>query len=107
LRRFLKAQAGESFRFKIAFMKWMRENTAKTLADAVVEYQRLKAEEQRPGFRSKIAHNNLFNRYTRDFPADNSHLGMADVRKSWALKRDTPAEDGRHVYHPSDLDLDS
>jgi hypothetical protein len=107
VRRFFKAHARESFTFNIAFMKRMRENTGKTLADAVNQYQRLKAEERRPGFRSKIAHHNQFNQYTRDFLADYPQPGMADVRKFWALKRDTPSENGRHVYHPSDLDLDT
>jgi hypothetical protein len=106
VRRFFKAHAGETFKFNIAFMEWMRENTGKTLADAVDAYHRMKADEARPGFKSEIAPHNQYNQYTRDFLADNPHLGMSEVRKFWALKRDTPSEDGHHVYHPSDLDLD-
>ncbi|WP_300056409.1 DUF6434 domain-containing protein [uncultured Roseobacter sp.] len=105
VRRFFKAHAGDGFKFNIAFMAWMKANTGKTLAVAVAEYHRLKAEEAAPGFQSKIAHHNQFNQYTRDFLADNPDRGMADVRKYWALKRETPSESGRHVYHPSDLDL--
>lgn len=105
VRRFFKAHAGESFKFNIAFMAWMKDNCGKTLADAVAEYHRLKAEAAKPGFQSEIAHHNQFNQYTRDFLADNPEKGMDDVRKYWALKRDMPSEDGRHVYHRSDLDL--
>ncbi|MGZ2259613.1 DUF6434 domain-containing protein [Roseobacter sp. A03A-229] len=106
VRRFFKAHAGDSFKFNIAFMAWMKANAGKTLADAVAEYHRLKAEEAQPGFQSQIAHHNQFNQYTRDFLADNPEKGMDDVRKYWALKRDMPSEDGRHVYDRSDLDLD-
>lgn len=106
VRRFFRAHAGDGFKFNIAFMTWMKDNTGKTLADAVEEYLRQKAEAAQPGFQSEIAHHNQFNRYTRDFLADNPDKTMEDVRKFWALKRDMPSEDGRHVYHKSDLDLD-
>lgn len=106
VRRFFKSQIGDAFKFNIAFMGWLRGNAGKTLADAVAAYHRLKAEEASPGFQSKIADHNQFNQYTRDFLADNPQLGMAEVRKFWALKRDRPSEDGRHRYDPSDLDLE-
>ncbi len=105
VRRFFKVQAGEGFKFNIAFMAWMKANVGKTLADAVAEYHRLKDEETKPGFQSEIARHNQFNQYTRDFLADNPDMGLDDVRKYWALKRDMPSGDGRHVYERSDLDL--
>ncbi|MEM8996586.1 MAG: DUF6434 domain-containing protein [Acidobacteriota bacterium] len=105
VRLFFKAQIGPHFKFTIATMAWMRENTGKTLADAVEAIKRLEAESKEPGFRSKIADHNQFNRYTRDFLADNPQMGMDEVRYFWALKRALPSEDGRHRYHPSDLSL--
>lgn len=98
--------AGDGFKFNIAFMTWMKDNTGKTLADAVEEYLRQRAEAAQPGFQSEIANHNQFNQYTRDFLTDNPDKTMKDVRKFWALKRDMPSEDGRHIYHKSDLDLD-
>ncbi|MEM6889367.1 MAG: DUF6434 domain-containing protein [Pseudomonadota bacterium] len=106
VRRFFKAHADESFKFNIALMNWMRDNTGRTLADAIEAYHYFKAEAARPGYKSQIAHHNQFNQYTRDFLADNPDLGMAEVRRFWALKRDQPAPNGRHTYDRSDLDLD-
>lgn len=105
VRRFFKAHAGADFKFNIRFMNWMRENSGKTLRDAVAVYLEQKEEAAQSGFQSDIAHHNQFNQYTRDFIADNPHLGMDDVRKYWALKRDMPSDTGRHVYERSDLEL--
>ncbi|WP_299507238.1 DUF6434 domain-containing protein [uncultured Roseobacter sp.] len=105
VRRFFKRHADPKFKFNIAFMAWMKENTGKTLADAVAEYKRQQVEVAKPGYQSDIAHHNQFNQYTRDFLADNPDMGMSDVRKYWALKRDMPSENGRHAYSRSDLDL--
>ncbi|MEO1366818.1 MAG: DUF6434 domain-containing protein, partial [Acidobacteriota bacterium] len=101
VRRFFKSHVGPHFTFKTAYMAWMRENTGKTLADAVEAIKRMEAESRRPGFQSEIADHNQFNRYTRDFLADNPQMGMDEVRRFWALKRAMPSEDGRHGYHPS------
>ncbi|MEM9969102.1 MAG: DUF6434 domain-containing protein [Pseudomonadota bacterium] len=105
VRRFFKSQIGESFKFNSPFMAWMRDNSGKTLADAVAEYQRLAARRADPKHQSQIADHNQFNQYTRDFLADNPQMGMKDVRHFWALKRARPSEDGRHRYHRSDLRL--
>ncbi len=86
-------------------MAWLKYNTGKTLAEACEEFRAMKAREAAPGFRSKIADDNQFNQYTRDFLDDNPHLGMDDVRRCWALKSALPSETGRHIYEPADLDL--
>ncbi|MEM1075378.1 MAG: DUF6434 domain-containing protein [Pseudomonadota bacterium] len=105
VRRFFKKHIGEGFKFNIAFMAWIRENTGKTLRDAVQFYHEQQADIARPGYRSEIAEHNQFNQYTRDFLDDNPKMGMEDVRKFWALKRRLPSKTGRHVYEPSDLSL--
>lgn len=105
VRHFFKEHAGEGFRFNIEFMAWMKSNTGKTLADAVAEYKAMRAREKADGFQSQIAEHNQFNLYTRDFLEDNPGLGMSEVRKFWALKRQLPSESGRHVYERSDLEL--
>ena len=103
VRRFFKSACGGGFKFNTAFMAWMKANAGKTLADAVAEYERLKAEAAQAGHQSEIAHHNQFNQYTRDFLADNPERGMDDVRKAWAWKRNQPSDDGRHRYDKSDL----
>lgn len=106
VRRFFKEHAGAQFKFNIAFMAWIKANTGKTLADAVVEYNRMTDEMAHPDFKSEIADHNQFNQYTRDFLEDNPSLGMKEVRHFWALKRALPSEDGRHTYAPDDLSLE-
>ncbi|MEO0497889.1 MAG: DUF6434 domain-containing protein [Pseudomonadota bacterium] len=105
VRRFFRSQIGDGFKFNIEFMAWMRTNIGQTLADACVEYTAMREREKAPGFKSKIARDNQFNQYTRDFLADHPDRPISDVRKYWKLKRALPSEDGRHVYEPSDLDL--
>ncbi|WP_420860882.1 DUF6434 domain-containing protein [Algirhabdus cladophorae] len=104
-RRFFKSQLGDGFKFNIAFMKWMKDNTGKTLADAVEAFKEQQAATKDPNYQSEIAHHNQFNQYTRDFLADNPELGLKEVRHYWALKRQLPSPNGRHVYAPSDLEL--
>lgn len=43
-RRFFKKQIGEGFKFDRSFMAWMKINTGRTMADAVLEYQKRKSE---------------------------------------------------------------
>ena len=105
VRAFFQKHASPSFKFHSAFMRWMKENTGKTLADAVETWKRMEIERKSDGFQSDIADHNQFNQYTRDFLADNPDLGMGDVRRIWALKRALPSDDGRHRYERSDLKL--
>ena len=104
VRRFFKKHLGDSFKFNIEFMAWMKFNEGKTLADACAEYKAMKKREADPSFQSKIEPHNQFNQYTRDFLAEHPHLGMDDVRQIWALKIALPSETGRHEYDASDLD---
>lgn len=106
VRRFFKSELGESFKFNIAFMEWMRTSTGKTLAEACDAYRAIKAEAAEPGHRTKIRDHNQFNQYTRDFLDDNPGLSMSDVRRVWALKIKLPSETGRHVYERKDLELE-
>lgn len=106
VRRFFQATLGPSFKFNIAFMEWMRANTGRTLGDAVQAWENITGEKAAPGARTRIKAHNQFNQYTRDILDDHPELSMDDVRRIWARKIALPSEDGRHVYHPSDLELD-
>lgn len=105
VRRFFKDAIGDGFKFNIAFMEWIRSNTGKTLEDACAAYLDIRNQTEKPGFRTLIKDHNQFNQYTRDFLDDNPQLGMADVRRVWALKIRTPSDTGRHIYDPADLKL--
>lgn len=107
VRRFFQARIGPDFRFNIAFMEWMTSNVGRTLDDACDAYRSIQALANTPGFKTDIKSHNQFNQYTRDFLADNPDLGMADVRRVWALKTKLPSPDGRHVYDRADLGLRS
>jgi len=105
VRRWFKSNVDTAFKFNIAFMEWMKRNAGKTLNEAADAWQHQKAEALRPDYKTEIKAHNQFNQYTRDFLADNPDKGMKEVRKYWALKRQLPSENGRHVYERSDLEL--
>jgi hypothetical protein len=105
VRRFFASQLGDSFKFNIEFMAWLKSNEGKTLADACTAYKAMKQRAADPNFQTKIEPHNQFNQYTRDFLNDNPNLGMDDVRRVWASKIMLPSSTGRHVYQASDLTL--
>lgn len=105
VRRFFKKEADPNFKFSIAFMEWIETNVGKTLGDACTAYGELQKMVKTAGFRTKIKSHNQFNQYTRDFLDDNPDLSTEDARRIWALKIQTPSENGRHIYAKSDLTL--
>lgn len=100
VRRFFIEHIGPSFRFTISFMQWMKANTGKTLADAILAWQDLQQAQKAPGFKTTIPASNQFNQYLRDFFAANSDLSMKDARRCWAIKTQGPAP---HRYQATDL----
>jgi Domain of unknown function (DUF6434)/SAP domain-containing new25 len=105
MRRFMVSQVGAKFRFSIALMDWMKANVGKTLKSAVAEYQRLETQKKDKSFKTEILPHNQYNRYLRDFFADNSDQTMADARRCWQLKRALPGYYKRTLYESSDLQL--
>lgn len=107
VRRFFKSEVGDSFKFNIAFMAWIKSNVGKPLSAAVDQYLSQQKQYGQKDFKTKIKSHNQFNQYTRDFLNDNPSLGMDDVRRIWALKRALPSDGGRHTYAATDLKLES
>lgn len=105
-RRFMKSQVGERFSCHSDFMDWVKKNTGKTLENAVEEYIRLEKRKEDPDFKRKIADNNMFNQYTRDFMKDNPNESLQNARKFWLLKKQLPTKNGFVKYEKSDLELD-
>ncbi len=84
------------------FMNWMKANAGKTLGDAIEEWKRLEAEKKANTKPKDIAPQFEYNRYLRDFLADNPHADRALGIKLWKIKRNRR---GDNVYRPSDLKL--
>ena len=104
-RRFMKSQVGEKFSCHSDFMDWVKANIGKTLKNAVDEYHRLEKRKENPDFQRKIADNNMFNQYTRDFIKDNPNENLKSARKFWLLKKQRPTKNGFVRYERSDLKL--
>jgi hypothetical protein len=102
-RNFFKQHCGDKFHFSIPFMHFMKNNCGKTLQDAINEWQRLKKQSQDKNFKSKIPTGNQYNKYIRDFFADNPNMSIKQAIHFWKLKRSLPL--GRHIYEKADLKL--
>ncbi len=102
VRTFFQEQIGSAFKFNVAFMNWMKENAGKTLADAVDEWNAIKAAKKMKKKRTIIAPQFEYNRYIRDFLDDNPDRTKADAIQFWKIKRSVR---GDNVYKKSDLDL--
>jgi hypothetical protein len=103
VRRFFVQQCGSTFHFSIPLMDFMKNSCGKTLQDAVNEWQRLSKQGKDKNFKSEIPPGNQYNKYIRDFFADNPNMTIAQARHFWKLKRSLPL--GRHIYEKEDLEL--
>ena len=104
-RRFLKSQIGDNFTCNSDFMDWVKSSIGKTLKCSIEAYYRLEKRKDDPNFRRKIADNNMFNQYMRDFMEDNPTQSLENVRKYWLLKKQRPMKNGFVKYEKSDLIL--
>jgi hypothetical protein len=103
VRQFFKQHCGEKFHFSIPFMHFMKNNCGITLRDAVNEWQRLNEQRKDKKFTSEIPAGNQYNKYIREFFADNPNMTMEQARHFWMLKRSFPL--GTHIYEKEDLNL--
>ncbi|MEL7465472.1 MAG: DUF6434 domain-containing protein [Pseudomonadota bacterium] len=99
VRAYFTAKIGPRFRFNITFMDWMKANTGKTLADAAEAWLEQEAA-KKAGARQAIPASNQWNRYQRDFFAENPERSLDDARACWAWKR---AQRGHNRFEPGDL----
>ena len=103
VRHFFIQHCGGKFHFSIPLMDFMKNNCGKTLQDAVNEWQRLNEQSKDKNFKSEIPEGNQYNKYIRDFFADNPYMTIEQARHFWKLKRSLPL--GRHFYEKEDLKL--
>lgn len=86
VRAFFIKEIGTNFSFNVKFMKWLKENVDKTLADAVKEWKNLDNLKKDKNYVSEIAPQFEYNKYMRAFLADNPNLTSKDAMKFWKLK---------------------
>ncbi len=99
VRAFMKAHAGQRFAFSNEFMAWMRENTGRTLADAVRFWQELDRRKREEGYREPSLPQNQYARFTRAIAEAKPGIRAREIRRLWKLKRSGP---GPHEYAPGD-----
>lgn len=102
VRSFFTYHIGAHFHFTVGFIRWMKANTGKTLQEAAVEWTRLHQLKKDGNYKTEIAPQFEYNRYMRDFLADNPDKSSRDAMQYWKLKR---AIRGTNEYAKTDLDL--
>jgi len=105
-RKFMKDQIGNQFSCHSDFMDWVKSNIGKNLLDATEHWIALEKRKLDPTFKRKIADNNMYNQYTRDFIANNHGSSIKEARKYWLLKKELLTPKGKVLFHKDDLLLD-
>lgn len=109
-RTFFKQHCGPHFSFNVCFIKWVRDNPNKTLAEAVIAWQLIKEEKKQGRYQSKIGSQFEYNQYTRDFfkySRDNKlKLSRKDCVRCWKAKKASPNGGSKRVlFEPNDIDV--
>ena len=99
-RTFFKKEIGASFKFNVAFQKWLKENTGKTYQDAVEAYYEIQKMKQTK--RTTIDKQFEYNTYIRDFFDDNKGRLLSEAIACWKYKRSLP---GHNKYEKEDLKI--
>jgi hypothetical protein len=87
VRAFMTFHIGSHFRFNTGFMNWAKANAGKSLNDAIDEWKRIYTLKRNKEHKSEIAPQFEYNRYIRDFMADNPGKTRASAIYFWKLKR--------------------
>ena len=96
-RKFFKKHIGESFKFKVVFQKWLKENPDKTYQDAIDAYFEI----QNSATKTEIGRQFQYNQYIRDFFDDNDDKSLDDAVKCWKYKKSLK---GHNRYERRDLE---
>lgn len=102
VRAFFTDYIGVHFAFNVKFMQWIKDHKGSTLAEAAEEWKRLYQISKDKDYQTEIAPQFEYNRYIRDFLADNPSLKLKDAIRLWNLKRE---KRGSKAYQKSDLDF--
>ena len=99
VRKFFQKEIGKQFKFNIKFMNWMSLNVGKTMYDAINEWGRINSELKNT---EEIAPQFEYNRYLKDFTADNPNSKRSIGIKLWNIKKSLR---GDNKYRKEDLKL--
>ncbi|MHC5375822.1 DUF6434 domain-containing protein [Enterococcus sp. LJL120] len=94
-RRFFLKEIGSNFKFKVAFQKWLKNNSGKTYADAISIYPTISTIKP-----TKIDSQFEYNTYIRDFFLENKNQNLSNAIKCWNYKKGLP---GHNRYEKEDL----
>lgn len=95
-RAFFEEEIGKSFKFNVAFQKWLKSNAGKTYNEAIqAYYQVINSEEER-----SIVPQFDYNTYIRDFFRDNKGSSLKEAIACWNYKKTLPSS---HKYEKADL----
>jgi len=100
VRQFFEKEIGSQFKFNIAFMRWMKSSSGKTLSDAVDAWHQIFHEVKNRIKEKEIAPQFEYNTYVRDFLKANKELSKMDAIKCWKVKRNMR---GTNQYEQTDL----
>lgn len=102
VRNFYLKEIGPHFALNVIFIKWLKENSGKTLGDAIIEWNKIYNLKKDKSYVSEIGPQFEYNRYMRAFLNDNPELSSKDAMKYWKLKR---SQRGISEYNKKDLKL--
>jgi len=100
VRNFFEQELGKGFKFNVKFMNWMKSHVGKTLQEATEAWKKIKMEDKTSKRPKEIAPQFEYNRYLRDFLADNPQLTREVGIELWKIKRSLR---GDNVYRKEDL----
>lgn len=100
VRLFFESQIGKQFKFNVKFMNWMKLNYGKKLGEAIEEWKSIEAEKKTRTQPKEIAPQFEYNKFMRDFLADNPNLERAIGIKLWKVKKSMR---GDNIYDREDL----
>ncbi len=95
-RAYFIARLGKSFRFKVTFQRWLRDNPDATFADACEAFRALTQSSPT----AEIGAQFEYNAYIRAFFNDNPGRSLSDAITCWNYRKDRP---GDHSYSRADL----
>ena len=95
-REFFQKEIGSTFKFKVKFQKWLKENPDKTYRDAINAYREIQNSKEKTAIGKQFQ----YNQYVRDFFEDNKDKSLDDAIKCWKYKKSLK---GHNCYEKSDL----
>lgn len=99
VRTFFLQEIGPHFKMNVAWLNWMRSHVGYNLGDAITAWEETVLTKKAQRGKNTIAPQFEYNRYMRDFFADNPGVGRAKAIHCWKMKCDTP---GIKAYERSD-----